>query len=124
MPITLQRTVVAPTVGKRRSEPGQCIGQIAGAMPRAHFEIAAGEQEEHEHGDRIEVHVTAAAQRLDEARGVDDRDRERDRNIHAEPPRLERAQGAGEERSGGIEDNRRRHEEAEPAKQLVGGSVE
>ena len=54
--------------------------------------VAPGEQEEDEHRDRIEVHVAAAAQRLDEARRVDRRDRNGDRHVHAEPARRERAQ--------------------------------
>ena len=45
-----ERTVGTPTVGERRRESGQRVRQIAGAMTCAHLQIAARQQEEHEHG--------------------------------------------------------------------------
>ena len=84
-------------------------------MARAHFEIAADAQEEHEHADRLEPDVAAAAQRLDDASGVDERDGQRHRHVHAEPARRERALRAGEERRRGIEHDGRRREQRQPS---------
>ena len=47
----------------RRHEAPQVSERRAGSMPRLEFEETAGEQQEDEHRDRIEVHLAVAAQR-------------------------------------------------------------
>ena len=93
-------------------------------MPRTHFEIATGKQEEHEHRDRIEVNLTAAPQCLDQACCVNGRDGEGNRDVHPELAESERAHGAGEEWLRRIEDDGCRYQEAHPAKQFSSRRVE
>ena len=120
----LQRSVVALPIGERRRQPRQRIGEIARAMPRAHFQVAARQQEEHEHRNRIEVHLAAAAQRFDDAGRVHRGDGQCHRHVHADPACRERAPRAREERPRRIENHRRRHQQAEPAQQLARGCIE
>ena len=56
---------------------------------------------------------------LDDAAGVDQRDRQRDRHVHAEPARGEERQRAGEERRSRVEHDRRRGEQRQPAEQVA-----
>ncbi|MBV6417453.1 MAG: hypothetical protein CMLOHMNK_02153 [Steroidobacteraceae bacterium] len=121
---TLEGAVRASAVRESGRQARERIVQVAGAMAGAHLEVAARQQEEHEHADGIEIDFRPAAQRLDDARAIDECDRDRDGHIDAEAARTQRAQCAREERARRIKDNRRRDEEADPAQQIARGRID
>ena len=82
-----QRSVGLDAIGEHRRQPRERVGQVAGAVARAHFEVATDAKEEDEHADRLEPDIGAAGEDLDDAPRVDERDGERHRDIHAEPSR-------------------------------------
>ena len=61
---------------------------------------------------------------LDDASGVDERDGERHRHVHAEPSRRDESFRAGEERRRRIEHDGRRREQRQPAEQVARGDVD
>ena len=114
-----QRSVSLDAIGEHRRQSRQRVGQVAGAMAGAHFEVAADAQEEHEHADRLEPDVGTPGDDLDDASGVDERDGQRHRHVHAEPSRREKSFRAGEERRRGIEHDGRRREQRQPPENVA-----
>lgn len=110
----------------RRQQVDQLRGGGGGALPRAAFEVAAGEEEQGEHADRVEIQLALAGDRRPDAGDVGAADRQRHRDVHGQVAGAQVAQGATEELAAAVEDDRRGEDQADPAQDAVhaGGKVE
>ena len=93
------------------------------AVAQAQLQPAAGEQEEHEHGQGVVVHLLAKdAARVERARRADhkgDRHAQRHRQVHADPAQAHIAQCAGKEGATREHHHGQRDDPGGPAQQLL-----
>ena len=106
---------------------GQAVHQrvqcARGAVARLEFQVAPPQQEEHEHGHRIEPDlVPPGSVRIEGGGRTDqegDQDAQRDRRVHTDATELEVAPGTLVERPTGKKHHGQREQPAGPAQQLV-----
>jgi hypothetical protein len=98
--------------GRGGDQLDQAFRRLGRTLAGVHLQEAAGEQEEHEHGHRVEIHLLAADQGAVHAGGEGGAHAQGHRHVHAGTLELEIAPGALEERQGGIEHHRRGQQHA------------
>ena len=114
------------TAALRQQRRGIQQGIAAGvaAMARAQFDVAPDQEQEHEHADRIEIHLAAAAQRVDHAGREHQRDCQRHRQVDAEAAAAQFLCGAAEERLRRIGHQRDGGQQAKPAEQVARAEID
>jgi hypothetical protein len=90
----------------------QAFRRLGRTLAGIHLQEAAGEQEKHEHGHRVEIDLVTADQGAIHAGGEGGAHAQGHRHVHAGTLELEIAPGALEERQGGIEHHRRGQQHA------------
>ncbi len=113
-------TLAQHTVGQAVHQRVQRAGR---ALAQAHFQPAAGEQEEDEHRQRIEVHLLAEGALRVESAGSADREgdghAQRHRQVHADAPLQHFAQRSREKGAAGKQHDRQGQHPGGPAQQLL-----
>ena len=110
----VHRTGAVDDARRRRRQREQQLGAVRrGALP-ALLHVAAHEQQEHEHGEPVEVDRTGVANGIDRALHVSGRETERDRDIHMKSARPKRRPRAGEKHAARPENRGRDEREAHP----------
>ena len=102
-----------------RQQLGEGFCNADRLLARIHFEVAAAQQEEDEHGHRVEIHLAALRESRPATRQKGRAHAQRHRHIHADPAQLEVTPGIAEERGRRIENDRQGEEQAGPAHQAL-----
>jgi hypothetical protein len=112
-----RRRVDALCAGRQRT--GERVRDARGLMAAAHLDMAAEQQQQDEHGDRVVVDLADAAHGVDDAGAVGEQQRERYRDIHAERPAAQVLQSAAQDGSARVGEHGSGYEQTGPA-QIVG----
>ena len=89
----LDRSVARDDMRPLRLQAEQVLGGATGTRAHALVEIAANEQEEQERDGGVEIDLIGALDRLVQAHGRRQEDRQRDRHIHVQAAALQSLPG-------------------------------
>ena len=108
------------TQGERRHPPCQVVQARRCRPPRRKLHRPRGEQQEDEHGDRIEIDLSATGPGGPGAGRKPGEDPERYRDVNAQASRTQVGARGRKERAAGKEDHREREDKAGPSHHLLG----
>ncbi|MPM91690.1 hypothetical protein SDC9_138822 [bioreactor metagenome] len=104
---------------KGRQQFGQGLGHANRFLARRHLKKAPTKQEEHEHGDRVEINFATLDKGCPATCQKGRPHTERHRHIHPDPAQLDIPPGVPEERRRRIEDDGQRQQQTGPTHQTL-----